>query len=150
MNKPRYTLDTNLLIYAIDTKTDADKHQKALTIVNQAVDYDCVLTLQVLGEFFSATTRKGKMPLTEAFQQVKDWQELFPVVAATPNCLNLAMTLTSEHSLSFWDALIWATAKHAGVTHLLSEDFQEGRILEGLTVINPFRLNPFEEGDGVV
>ncbi len=45
MNKPRYTLDTNLLIYAIDTKTDADKHQKALTIVNQAVDYDCVLTL---------------------------------------------------------------------------------------------------------
>jgi predicted nucleic acid-binding protein len=97
-----------------------------------------------------SASRKGKMPLTEAFQPVKDWQELFSVVVATPDCLKLVMTLTGEHFWSFWDALIWAIAKQAGVTHLLSEDFQDGRILEGLTVINPFRLNPFEEGDQVV
>jgi len=40
--------------------------------------------------------------------------------------------------LSFWDALIWAAAKEDGVAELYSEDFQNGREIEGLRFINPF------------
>jgi predicted nucleic acid-binding protein len=81
--KCRYTLDTNILIYAIDSKA-GEKHQKAIDIVDKAIFQDCLWTLQVLGEFYFATTRKGKMPMEKAEQQVNDWQLLFPVVAATP------------------------------------------------------------------
>ena len=143
--KRRYTLDTNILIYAIDS-TAGNKHQQAIDIVKKAVFQDCVLTLQVLGEFYFATTRKGKMPIELAEQQVNNWQMLFPVVAATPECINDAMTLTRQHLLSFWDALLLVTAKNNEVTHILSEDFQDGIILEEVTVINPFNIdNPFEE-----
>ena len=46
-----------------------------------------------------------------------------------------------EHSLSFWDAMVWAVADEAGVTLLLSEDFQHMRRLESVQFCNPFALN---------
>jgi predicted nucleic acid-binding protein len=97
--KRRYTLDANILIYAIDSKA-GEKHQKAIDIdiVDKAIFKNCILTLQVLGEFYFATTRKGKMPMEKAEQQVNDWQVLFPVVAATPECMSDAMSLTRQHS----------------------------------------------------
>ena len=142
--KRRYTLDANILIYAIDSKA-GEKHQKAIDIVDKAIFQDCILTLQVLGEFYFATTRKGKMPMEKAEQQVNDWQVLFPVVAATPECISDAMSLTRQHLVSFWDALLLITAKKNKVTHILSEDFKDGIILEEVTVINPFNIdNLFE------
>jgi predicted nucleic acid-binding protein len=142
--KRRYTLDANILIYAIDSKA-GEKHHKAIDIVDKAIFKDCVLTLQVLGEFYFATTRKGKMSMEKAEEQVNDWQVLFPVVAATPECISDAMSLTRQHLVSFWDALLLITAKKNEVTHILSEDFQEGIILEEVTVINPFNIdNLFE------
>ncbi len=142
--KRRYTIDANILIYAIDNKA-GEKHQKAIDIVDKAITQDCVLTLQVLGEFYFATTRKGKMPMEKAEQQVNDWQILFPVVAATPTCINDAMKLTRQHMLSFWDALLLVTAKNNKVSHILSEDFQDALVLEEVTIINPFNIdNLFE------
>jgi len=144
MSKLRFSLDTNILIYAIDNRA-GEKHTRALQLVDQAVDKDCVLTLQVLSEFYFATTRKGKMPLLEAEQQINDWQELFPIVTVQPFCLNLAMTLAREHCISFWDALLLETVRAHGVTHLLSEDFQERRVIASVTICNPFKVeNPFE------
>ncbi|MDI6735891.1 MAG: hypothetical protein QME42_06820, partial [bacterium] len=43
-----------------------------------------------------------------------------------------------KHQLSFWDALIWASAKKARVQYLYSEDFQHKQIIEGVQFINPF------------
>ena len=138
--KYRYTLDTNILIYAIDSKA-GEKHQKAIDIVDKAIHQDCILILQVLGEFYFATTRKGKMPLEKAEQQINDWQILFPVVAATPECINDTMILTRQHLVSFWDALLLITDKNNEVTHILSENFQDGIILEEVTIINPFNID---------
>ena len=40
--------------------------------------------------------------------------------------------------LSFWDAMLWATARRAGCSVLLSEDFQDGRRLDGVLFVDPF------------
>ncbi len=56
------------------------------------------------------------------------------------------MTAVLRHGLTFWDAMLWATAKAAGVTVLLSEDFQHDRVLEGVRFRNPFVVaDPLEE-----
>jgi predicted nucleic acid-binding protein len=34
--------------------------------------------------------------------------------------------------------MLWASARRAGVRHMLSEDFQDGFALQGVTFINPF------------
>lgn len=44
-----------------------------------------------------------------------------------------------EHHLSFWDAMLWATARQAGCVALLTEDQQHGRSLGGVRFIDPFR-----------
>ena len=48
------------------------------------------------------------------------------------------MDAVAGHSLSFWDAMLWATAKRAGCQVLISEDGQDGRLLGGVTWVNPF------------
>jgi predicted nucleic acid-binding protein len=139
MSGKRFTLDTNLLVYAVD-RDAGERHYKATDIVDRAVDQDCVLTLQVLAEFFHAVTRKGKLPVADAAEQVKDWQMLFPVVAADTQALIRAISAVQQHNLSFWDALLWATVKAAGVNVLLSENFQDKRELEGIQFRNPFAM----------
>lgn len=131
------TLDTNILIYAVD-RDSGKKHKKALDILEWAVESDAVLTLQSLSEFFYAATRKGHLSATEAKSIITDWQSLFPVVTARETVLIKAVDAIKNHSMSFWDAFLWATAKEAGVTLVYSEDYQEGRVVEGIKYVNPF------------
>lgn len=141
MNAERLSLDANILFYTVDA--DAGERQaRAREIVRRAALGDCFLTLQTLCEFFASTTRKGKLTAAQAVAHVEDWQTLFPIVAATPGSLRLAMRAVEQHSLSFWDALQWAVAKQAGATLLLSEDLQHDRELEGVRFRNPFVAEP--------
>jgi predicted nucleic acid-binding protein len=137
MSAERLSIDTNILFYTIDA--DAGKRQeRAREVVRQAALGDCVLSLQTLCEFFASTTRKGKLTGPQAAAHVEDWQTLFPVIAATPGSLRLAIRAVEHHGLSFWDAMQWAVAKQAGATVLLSEDLQHDRELEGVRFRNPF------------
>ena len=43
-----------------------------------------------------------------------------------------------RHSLSYWDALVWSTAKLNQLPYILSEDFTDGILLEGVRFLNPF------------
>lgn len=49
-----------------------------------------------------------------------------------------------RHRLSYWDALVWATAKMNEIPVVLSEDFENGRIIEGVRFLDPFRAE-FDE-----
>jgi len=40
--------------------------------------------------------------------------------------------------MPYWDAQLWATARLNQVEVLLSEDFQDGRVLGGVRFVNPF------------
>lgn len=137
MSAERLSLDSNILFYTVDGDA-GERQERAREVVRQAARGDCVLSLQTLCEFFASTTRKGKLTAAQAAAHVEDWQTLFPVVAATPGSLRLAMRAVEHHSLSFWDAMQWAVAKQAGATVLLSEDLQHDRELEGVRFRNPF------------
>jgi predicted nucleic acid-binding protein len=49
-----------------------------------------------------------------------------------------ARALSEEHRLSFYDALIVASAIEAGCDVLYSDDMQHGRTIGGLAIVNPF------------
>jgi predicted nucleic acid-binding protein len=137
MSAERVTFDTNIMVYALD-RDAGSRHAAAAELIAQAIDWDCVLTLQALAEFYWAVTRKGKMPSEDAAEQVADWQVIFPVRAASPATLERAIGGVRDHGLGFWDAMLWACAREAGCTLLLSEDFQHGRVLDGVRFHNPF------------
>ena len=133
----RFSIDTNILIYSID-KDAGTRHDQARVMVDRLADADCVLTLQALAEFFHAVTRKNKMPVAEAASMVCDWMELFPVASADSRNLKEAMRLKEQEGFSFWDAMLIEAARASGVTRLLSEDLQDGRLIGALRVENPF------------
>ena len=49
-----------------------------------------------------------------------------------------ALDLAERFHLSFYDALIVASASLAGCTALYSEDMQDGQTIAGVTIRNPF------------
>ena len=137
MTAERFSLDTNVLVYAADR--DAGKrHDRACEVVERSARRPCVLTLQALAEFFHAATRNGILPKQEAAAQVRDWLELFPTVAADADALRTALNVVEDGSFAFWDALLLAAAAGAGCKAVLSEDMNDGARLGDTVVRNPF------------
>ena len=134
----RVSFDTNILVYAADLRA-GPKHRPAVELMHRARGRDCVLCLQSLAEFFHAVTRKGVMTANEAQRLIDEWRAVFPVRAASEQNLAEAMKAHRRHGFPFWDAMLWATAHEAGCRILLSEDFQDGRVVGGLRFVDPFR-----------
>lgn len=135
--KGRFSLDTNILVYAVD-RDAGERHERSRELMGQAAQRDCVLTVQALAEFFHATTRKNLLEPARASAFVRDWRHVFHVTAADDSALVDAMDAVEEHRLSFWDAMLWATARQTGCAAIISEDMQDGRRLSGVEFINPF------------
>ena len=121
-------LDTNVLVYAA-IQQSGPKHRVAIDIVERARSRDCVIALQALGELFRVLTGRFKVLPADATALVHKFRATIPVVAADENCLIDAMDAVVGHSLSFWDAMMWATTRRAGCRLLLSEDGDDGRTL---------------------
>ncbi len=137
----RFTFDTNVLIYAVDVSA-GERHYIALDMIQRSRGLDCVVTLQALAELFRTLTGKYKISPIKAAAIVQGWRDTVPVIAADEACLVDAMDAVAAHSWSFWDAMIWATAKRSGCRVLFSEDGDDGRTLGGVTIVNPFQAAP--------
>lgn len=135
--EPRFTLDSNILVYSFDPR-DPVRHELALQIVHRSLDADCWLTLQSLSEFYSVTTRKGMLSLSEAAAQVTDWLVAFPQAAASATSIRAALAITVARQASYWDALLVATAAEARCSLVLTEDMAHGTVLGGVEIHNPF------------
>jgi predicted nucleic acid-binding protein len=63
------------------------------------------------------------------------------VVDLTLDTHDVGRAVAARYGLSIDDAMIVGAALVAGCDRLLSEDMQDGLVVEGvLTVVNPFRL----------
>ena len=130
--------DANVFGYAIDA-TAGRRHAIALDLVERGFGPgETVLILQTLAEFYTMATRKLETSPDDACAFLAGLRAVLPVYSATEPDLDKAMAGTQQHGLSFWDAMLWATADRIGVKYLLSEDFQDGRVLGGVTFVNPF------------
>lgn len=138
MSVERFSLDANVLFYAIDSNHPRRHAIAAEVIERAALNYDCIVALQAYCEFTAAATRKGRMSIEEAGAQVADWQTLFTTVYPAPGSLPQAIEAVAQHNLSFWDAMMWSVVKDNGGTVLLSEDLQDGRSLAGVRFCSPF------------
>lgn len=133
-------LDTNILVYAYDRR-DASKRDGAIALLRTLAQIgDIAVSTQVLGEFFWAVTRGIPDPLTatEAATEVHRHTRTWRVVGLSTEVVRNAVRGASQYQLPYWDALIWAAARTAGIRVVLSEDFQDGREIEGVTFQNPF------------
>jgi predicted nucleic acid-binding protein len=52
--------------------------------------------------------------------------------------VDAAFRIEDEAGISFWDALVVASAARSGATRVLSEDLHSGQVIAGVTIHNPF------------
>jgi predicted nucleic acid-binding protein len=131
-------LDTNVLIYAIDTAA-GPRHDTAGALIRRVLlGEQSILILQTMTEFYSVATQKFRIPSGEALLFLDGLRAVLAVHAVDVRDFDRA-TRGERHGLSFWDALLWATADRIGVRYLLSENFQDGRVLGGVTFVDPFQ-----------
>jgi predicted nucleic acid-binding protein len=137
----RASIDTNILVYAHDP-SDPVKHESAIRLIAQLSDEGrLVLSTQVFNEFaWTMMRRKGErwLATTVIAELLRGIAATCEVVAVTPEITLRALDAIPRHGFSFWDALIWAAAKENGVGIVYTEDFQHGRDIEGVRIINPF------------
>ena len=133
----RVVLDTNVLIYA-ESRDEPVKQRIALDMIRHLrFERLGVLSTQVLNEYIQVSLRKLGLPHAHIREQLRCYRQ-FDLAAVTPETIELALDLHQSHALSYWDALIVASAHIAGCAVLLTEDMGTGQVLAGVKLVNPF------------
>ena len=132
-------LDTNILIYAHD-RSAGDKQIRARELVRELWQSgEGCLSIQVLQEFYVNVTQKVSRPLSgEVAAQIIADLSLWPIHRPGPQDILDAIRLQSRYQITFWDAMIVASAIQMGCETLWSEDLNPGQVYDQVTVRNPF------------
>ena len=130
-------LDTNVLVYAVDTATATSrKRTRGRDLIREG---NFGVSGQVLQEFYVVTTRKLAKPLPPGV--AARWVARLSTAAFVPTDASLvkaAIEASIRWRISYWDAAIVAAAEALGARTLYSEDLSHGQVYGSVTVRNPF------------
>ena len=133
----RCFIDTNVLVYA-DSTDEPRKQRIAIDLMRHLrMQRLGVLSTQVLNEYLQVGLRKLGLPHHHLREQLRLYRQ-FDLSVVTPETMELALDLHQRHALSYWDALVLASAHIAGCALLLTEDMGHGELLAGVRLVNPF------------
>ena len=131
-------VDTNVLIYAVSAAPEeARKTDLALTLLEE---FDLVLSVQVLQEFYvqaTRATRPGALTHGEAVLFATSLTR-YRVQEMTLPVMYLAFDFRERFHLSYGDSAILAAAHTSGCRTVYSEDFNPEQDYDGVRIINPF------------
>jgi predicted nucleic acid-binding protein len=136
-------IDTNILLYAYD-RDSGTKHETAREFIRRCwEDTSGVISIQVLSEFFVRATREGSSFVSpdEAEAIIQNLSHTWTIIIPDVPIVLEAIRGRKVHNLSYWDAMIWASAKQAMIGAIYTEDFQHDQVVEGVKFINPFKQN---------
>ncbi len=133
-------VDTNVLVYDRDER-DADKHARAREWMASLWTRPGLgaVSSQVLTEFYWTVTRKLRPGLdADSARRYVRALMAWEFVAVDRAIIDQAWAVEERFGLSYWDALVVASAQACRCRVLLTEDLQDGQDFEGVLVVNPF------------
>ena len=131
-------LDTNILVY-MESPKEAEKQHKARQLFNRLTSNGLsVISTQCLQEFYNVTTKRLFLDRLEMKELIHTFEYALEIVQVTPQLIEDAIDINIETQFSFWDSLIIAAAIYADCDILYSEDLNNGQIVRGVTIKNPF------------
>ena len=136
----RSFLDTNILVYAFDNRSPK-KRGRADAIIQESLDTRRgVISYQVVQEFLNVASR-GPNPMPTRESRLFLEQVLWPLCEILPDAglYAIALDVRDETGWAYYDSLIVGAAVRGGCDILLSEDLQDGRVVRGVEIRNPFK-----------
>ena len=133
-------VDSNILIYAHDLDAGI-KRELAVAKLRELWDSGTGrLSVQVLQEFYVNATQKLATPIARSTaREVIKAYGVWVRHATTVETVTRATEISDLARISFWDALIVASAEEVDAGELLSEDLNDGQAIAGIKVVNPLR-----------
>jgi predicted nucleic acid-binding protein len=99
----------------------------------------------VLNDYYVAVTKLAAKPLTQGDARAKIRRlQLWKPVEVDHQTVETAWGIEARQGLDYWDALLVASAAHAGCDFLLTDRLEHGRQYGAVTVVNPFQQQPLE------
>lgn len=136
-------VDTNVLVYRFDPR-DRRKQKIATELLRSGIKAGSLrVAHQAVIEFYAVVTRpiRGGGSLLDPAEATRETEEIieqFEILYPDENVVRAALRATATYQLSWFDAHMWAYAETNGLTEILSEDFQHGRLYGGIRTVDPF------------
>jgi predicted nucleic acid-binding protein len=136
-------VDTNVLVYVRDRANEDKQRQAAEWLALLWESRLGRLSIQVLQEYYVTITRKLDPPRTNEEAR----EDVFALSTWRPSVIDVEMlerafAFQDRFGFAWWDALIVAAGVSARCRYLLTEDLQDGQVVDGLTIISPFTYAP--------
>jgi len=136
-------VDTNILVYRYDPR-DLRKQHVVIELLRRGVAEQSIrIAYQAIVEFYAAVTRRGRndIPILDNATAARETEKMlveFDVIYPTEDLIRAALHAAVFYQLPWYDALMWAYADINGLTEIISEDFQHGRLYGRVRIRNPF------------
>ncbi|MDR1047968.1 MAG: PIN domain-containing protein [Treponema sp.] len=131
-------IDTNILVYILD-KYDKNKQKIARKTLENIVENDiAVISTQILQEFYNICTMKLHIVPLRVKGYVHNYSENLEVVQNSSEIIERGIDISIISQISFWDALIIASAEYSKCSEIITEDLNDGQIINGIKIRNPF------------
>jgi predicted nucleic acid-binding protein len=136
-------IDTDILVYIFDP-SDGRKQRLSAELLDRGLTEDSVrIPHQAIVEFVSSVTRprgreKPLLSKAAAHREAEELLSQFVILYPDEGLVRTALRGAAAYQLSWYDAHLWAYAEYYGLTELLSEDFEHGRLYGTVRVVNPF------------
>lgn len=137
--------DTNILLYSTDPADPLKQRAASQWLELLWEGGSGRISWQVLHEFYANAVKKIRTPSPKARATVEAFM-LWEPIDTSPDLIRRAWHWSDKAQLSYWDGLIVAAAERSGCRWLLSEDFQSGRTLGQVTIVNPLQASPRDFG----
>ncbi len=136
-----FFLDSNILVYQASNQDD-QKAGIAEKLVIDAAKGRGAISYQVVQETMNVLLRKNLLPVGDEKAKLYLHNVLAPLckVYFSPALLSSALEIRSRYQYGFYDSLIIAAALEADCNVLYTEDLQDGQVIDGLVIKNPFAL----------
>jgi predicted nucleic acid-binding protein len=136
MSGTKAFIDTNIFIY-FQRSDDLTKHQISEDTLNF---FDCVVSTQVLNEICNLLTKKFSVPLSDIRQFLQDIVGTSEVIVISDDLISKALCLLEQYCISYYDALMLVAALESDCKYFISEDMQDGLVVQDkLTIINIYK-----------
>ena len=136
-------IDTNVLVYRFDPRCP-EKQAIANRLLREGLRTDSLrIPHQAVLEFMAVVTRVriGAEPLlgqVDARRETEELLDQFRIVYPNAAVVRTALRGVAAYQLPWFDAHLWAYAECHGLTELISEDFEHGRLYGSVRARNPF------------
>ena len=131
-----YFIDTNIWLYSFIQPKPSLKNSIAREVIKNC---EIVISTQIINEICVNLINKAGFSEDKIQSLIESLYKKYAVFELSQDILLMASRIRADHSFSFWDSIVAASALDCDADFLITEDMQNGFFLYNeLKIINPF------------